>query len=77
MTALLNTLLDEAALRFDAFQAAVRDAGYVDEWDAYRREIGTPWPQACTDAHAAWMNALHAYYLARDGSNGFLGGKGQ
>jgi hypothetical protein len=72
----LADLRDEAKRLEAAFVATVQSAGYADEWDAYRREIGVPWPAECNDAHDRWMVALHDYYTARDGSRGVLGSRG-
>ena len=60
-----------------AFQRACINWGFADQWDAYRQhDAGRPWS---THLEAAWRNmseAFGAYYLARDGAKGFLGGKG-
>lgn len=59
-----------------AFRKACTDAGFSDEWEAYRAEAHGPWPDALIQAHEVWMNDLHAFYLHRDGPNGVLGGRG-
>jgi len=65
-----------ADARESEFLEACRVAGFTDEWDAYRAEMrGQAWPEPLDAAHRTWMRDLHAFYLLRDGPNGFLGGR--
>lgn len=66
---------------FEVFEQSCRDHGFADEWAAYRSHDGlcgepkTPWPDALLNAHTDYINALHDFYLFRDGPLGFLGGR--
>lgn len=78
------TILRREAERAEkAFDAAVKfHRPSADRWEWYRahqnpetfsREFGQA-PEIIA-AHDAYIRALHAFYFARDGANGFLGGK--
>jgi len=69
----LQKLRSAADLGSTAFEAACVSAGYADKWAAYHDEAN--WPEALLQAHRDAMTALHAFYLARDGARGFLGGR--
>lgn len=76
-------MTDLSALRADAdaadaaFDAACRPHYCDGRWGAYRAiERGEPVPTEVTAALDAAHGARHAYYLARDGAAGFLGGRG-
>lgn len=76
-------MTDLATLRAaaDAADAAFTDAcrpHYCDgRWGAYRAyECGQPVPKAVEAALNAYHAAVHAFYRARDGEAGFLGGRG-
>ena len=61
----------------------------INKWDWYRAEQAIAWngsknpehiklasdPGIC-EAHRAYIDALHAFYEARDGMGGFLGSRG-
>ncbi len=75
------TATDLAALRSaanaagDAFDAACRPHFVDCRWGYYRAvECDQPVPNALHDACDKYIAATHAYYLARDGEGGFLGG---
>lgn len=72
------TELNEAANHAEAeFDTACRSAGYGDRWAAYRADMrGAVWPFALIEADKAYTQALHAFYLARDGERGVLGSRG-
>ena len=71
--ATLRARLDAAS---SAFDAACRPH-FVNRWDYYRAvECGQSAPQSVHDAADAYLAATHAFYRARDGENGFLGGRG-
>lgn len=71
--AALKARVDAAS---DAFDAACRPH-FVNRWDYYRAvECGQHVPQSVHDAADASLAAIHAFYRARDGEAGFLGGRG-
>ena len=48
----------------------------IENWEFYRRiGAGIAVPEACLKAHDDYTFALHAFFRARDGEEGFLGGK--
>lgn len=70
--ALLKERADAASAAFDA---ACRPH-FVNRWDYYRAvECGQHVPQSVHDAADASLAAIHAFYRARDGEGGFLGGR--
>lgn len=72
----LITLKAEADRLSDAFDVACRPH-FVSRWDYYRAvECGEKCPQSVHTACDAYLTALHAYFLARDGARGFLGSRG-
>lgn len=72
--AALKRAADEAS---DALDAACRPYYCDGRWGFYRaEECGQPVPKAVTEAGDRYLAALHAFYLARDGESGFLGGRG-
>lgn len=81
MTTLTSLRLKALHLRANEaeadFIAACCAAGYAGQFSAYRaEEAGAVWTPALVAVHAAYIEALHAFYLARDGERGFLGGRG-
>lgn len=70
----LNSLKRRADQSQRDFESSCKAHGYSDHWGAYRRE--ETWPAELFAAHAKMVCDLHRYYEARDGSQGFLGGKG-
>lgn len=61
----------------DARKGFLRDCaqeGFETEWEAYCSEHS--WSERLLASHRTWISRLHAYYTARDGASGFLGGKG-
>ena len=73
----LKELLAEADRLHGLFNDACVKAGFADYWEAYKSENdGNPWPEEVKKAWEAQRDALHAYYGARDGDKGFLGGRG-
>jgi hypothetical protein len=74
----LGELREAAEKAYWVFIDTCLDHSYADEWQAYRaEEAGVIWPDDLATAHRTYITALHAFYLLRDGPNGFLGGKGQ
>ena len=74
----LRSLKTSAHEAREAFLAACTAAGYSDEWEFYRaadQRVGVPSPEASSALAAfdVYQSALHSFYLARDGSSGFLG----
>jgi|GEM_PF-5261385 len=72
--AALRSRVDVASRAFDT---ACRPHYCDGRWGAYRdiengRDVNTGVLRALDEYHGA----MHAYYLARDGEHGFLGGKG-
>ncbi len=45
--------------------------GYRDQWHAYRNEAD--WSARLIELHDKYIEALHKFYLARDGEKGVLG----
>ena len=72
----LQTLRASSETAHERFEAECRVHGYADEWEAYRAEMETPWPEPLAASHKAYVAALHAFYEARDGKGGFLGSRG-
>lgn len=73
----LNTLRAASETAHERFVSECRVHGFADEWAAYRAESGeTPWPAPLAASHKAYIAAIHAFYEARDGKGGFLGGRG-
>lgn len=69
----LRQLRAEADRTRDAFRKACADAGLADEWGGYRAlDAGTA-PKTVISAADAARDALHDYYLRRDGPTGVLG----
>lgn len=70
--ATLRATADAAGVAFDA----ACKPHYADgRWGAYRAyECGQPVPPAVEAALDAYHAATHAFYAARDGAGGFLGG---
>lgn len=60
------------------FEAVITKHGFSDVWAFLRADRDNPSsvPAECLAANDAHIAALHAFYEARDGSKGFLGGKG-
>lgn len=71
----LKTNADKAR---DALDRACRPyASGEGRWWAYRElECGRDVPRAVMSALDAYHEATQAYYRARDGARGFLGGRG-
>lgn len=67
----LKSAADRAESDFDA---ACRPFYCDGRWGAYRACEYGPIPRAVESAMAHYIAATHAFYLARDGANGFLGG---
>lgn len=72
----LKSLKAKADAASDSFDAACRPHFCDGRWGAYRAiECDQKVPASVTAALDGYHAALHAYYLARDGENGFLGGR--
>ena len=70
----LKRAADEAS---DALDTACRPHWCDGRWGFYRaEECGLPVPREVTEAGDRYLAALHAFYAARDGDKGFLGGRG-
>lgn len=77
MTQTLKDLKAKADQASDAFDAVCRKH-FVSRWDYYHVcacKLSIV-PAECHRAADAYVAAQHAFYEARDGSKGFLGGKG-
>ena len=78
----LNALLAEADRAQAAFEDTLAPNGYADRWHFYKADDNrtgfekTPGHDIVIAAHKAWLAKLHAFYLARDGAGGVLGGRG-
>ena len=73
----LAALRDHADAEWNRFITVCHSHGFADEWAAYRAEkAGAAWHDAMNAAHRDAMRALHAFYGARDGERGVLGGRG-
>lgn len=70
----LRDALGVAEKRFDD----VCRKHYVNRWDYYLACERNPasCPVECHEAADAYIAATHAFYAARDGERGFLGGRG-
>ena len=74
-TANLQTLKHAADAASGAFDAACRPHYCDGRWGAYRAyERGNNVPASVEAAMNEYHAATHAFYLARDGERGFLGG---
>lgn len=70
----LADLKTEAQERFRMFQEACIEAGFDDEWAAYRaEERGQGWPDHLRAVFDSYIRHLHNFYQARDGERGILG----
>lgn len=72
----LSALRAAVDVASNAFDAACRPH-FANRWAYYHAvECGRPVPRSVHDACDAYLAATHAYYRARDGERGFLGGRG-
>lgn len=72
--ATLKAAADQAGAAFDL---ACRPHFCGGRWGAYlAAEKGTPLPPEVESAMDSYIAATHAFYLARDGHCGLLGGTG-
>lgn len=72
----LPALKQQADDMGQAFDDACRPHFADGRWGAYRAiECGQPVPKSVSASLDAYTDATHAYYLARDGAGGFLGGR--
>ena len=59
-----------------AFVVACKAHGFADEWAFYKAEqAGERIPLEVLCANDEHTKALHAFYVARDGEGGVLGGR--
>lgn len=73
----LRCLKDRADAAGAAFDAACKPHFCDGRWGAYRAiECGQDIPATVDAAMTAYHDATQAFYLARDGDGGFLGGRG-
>lgn len=71
----LQALKDAADAASQAFDTACRPHYCDGRWGAYRAyERGDAVPASVEAALNEYHAATHAFYLARDGERGFLGG---
>ena len=78
MTQTLKDLKAKADQLERDFDAVLIKHGFPDTWAFFRacRDNPSSVPAECLAAGDAHIAALHTFYEARDGSKGFLGGKG-
>lgn len=67
----LNDLNHATDVTSEDFDKECLKFGFKDRWDAFRNE--SEWAAALKRSWEHYIDTLHAYYLKRDGPEGFLG----